>query len=557
MKIEQSSTESDTASEIQNQNIGNGEVQNEQKASDGTLADSADDMEVEPEKMTDIFLGNKVFVLVTGNTLNVDKKFMEHLKQQKTDLQEVKNVAECDYVLVFCPIVSRAGTDIEAALKKLQDIAGSKPALLVVLHHTFDKDYVVPDSSRAVKRKKSLTVDCLFHEDQGLLQCTKNDESLAKILSIIKPKGSTWNILNLDFNILNLSSWFSNGNEVQSQSKDPETNEKDSVQRIFVLWRNDAWIDSPKNIILRRDEINQADASEAFTVIQENESMVEDVAGRKMTVEEIPDFFSAKLSKEKIRKAVEDAIDLSKPGPHAFLLIIPVKLSEDNKVIVEDLKVTFLKMEEIFGERFLKHTMIIFSISNESLKKKIEEFIQSGDQEVQTLVQKCEYKYDILMTKDNEVSPQNLLEMIEKMEGGNIKDFYSSQVYLKTIASIGGIEKKINNELENLEKKNKGETKRKRNAEQEETEQSPKKVKVDEEPNDMTVIPKVHEECSETERNKMKTFLSGLWRNILNSSMKMQEEIEGKDRQIKEDNKIYRELLDNFLFPDESKSPGM
>lgn len=74
--------------------------------------------------MTDIFLGNKVSVLVTGKTLNVDKKFMEQLKQQKPELQEVKNVAECDYVLVFCPIVSRAGTDIKAALKKLQDIAG-------------------------------------------------------------------------------------------------------------------------------------------------------------------------------------------------------------------------------------------------------------------------------------------------------------------------------------------------------------------------------------------------------------------------------------------------
>lgn len=65
---------------------------------------------------------------------------------------------------------------------------GSKPALLVMLHHTFDKDYVAPDSSRAVKRQNSLTVDCLFHEDQGLLQCTKNAESLAKILSIIKPE---------------------------------------------------------------------------------------------------------------------------------------------------------------------------------------------------------------------------------------------------------------------------------------------------------------------------------------------------------------------------------
>ncbi|XP_060719416.1 uncharacterized protein LOC132841178 isoform X4 [Tachysurus vachellii] len=466
--------------------IRNSDVQNEQKASDGTLAASADDMEEEPEKMTDIFLGNKVFVLVTGKTLNVDKKFMEHLKQQKPDLQEVKNVAECDYVLVFCPTVSQALTDIEAALKKLQDITGSKPAVLVVLHHTFDKDYVAPDSSRAVKRKNSLTVDCLFHEDQGLLQCTKNDESLGKILSIIK-EGLWWNFS------WPWSWWTSDGSKDQSQSKDTETNEKDSVQRILVLGRNDAWKSSSKTIILGRDEMNQASVAE-FTATQENESMEEEVAGRKVTVVETPNIFSAELAQEKIRKDVEEAINLSKPGPHAFLLIIPVNLSEDNKVMVQNLKVTFLKMEEIFGERFWKHTMIIFSVSNEYLKKKIMEFIQSGDQEVQTLVQKCEYKYDFLTTKDNEVGPQDLkylLEKIEKIKEGEVKDFYSSEVYLKTLASIGGSEKKINNELEdeddpanelmrNIEKI-KEETKRHGKAEQEETEQSPKEPKIVEE----------------------------------------------------------------------------
>ncbi|XP_047665405.1 GTPase IMAP family member 6-like [Tachysurus fulvidraco] len=260
--------------------------------------------------------------------------------------------------------------------------------------------------------------------------------------------------------------------------------------------------------------MNQTDEPIAdFTVIHKTESMKEEVAGRKVTVVETPDFFSAELSQEKIRKDVQEAINLSKPGPHALILIIPVKLSEDNKVIVEDLKVTFLKMEEIFVERFWKHTMIIFSVSNEPLKMKIEEFIQSGDQEVQTLVQKCEYECDFLMTKDNKVGPQDLeylLEKIDNREGGNVKDFYSSEVYLKTLASIGGIEKKINNELENLDdpvnelmrnkEQNKEETKRNGKVEQEESEQSPKEGKIVEGLNDNMVIQKVNEECMETER---------------------------------------------------------
>ncbi|KAK3509063.1 hypothetical protein QTP70_020203 [Hemibagrus guttatus] len=195
-----------SASDTQNAINGSGVVQEEPKASDGPSTGSTVEMkaveadgpstvstvemkDVEAGKMTDMFSGNKVFLLVTGNTLNAHEKVMEILKTQKPDLQVVEKVDESDYVLVFCPIVSRAGTDIEAALKKLQDIAGSKPALLVVLHHTFDTDCVVPESTRAVKRNNSIAVDCLFHEDLGLLQSPKNTESLRKNFKHYKTPG--------------------------------------------------------------------------------------------------------------------------------------------------------------------------------------------------------------------------------------------------------------------------------------------------------------------------------------------------------------------------------
>ncbi|KAK3526943.1 hypothetical protein QTP86_005770 [Hemibagrus guttatus] len=112
-------------------------------------------------------------------------------------------------------------------------------------------------------------------------------------------------------------------------------------------------------------------------------------------------------------------------------------------------------MEEIFGDRCWKHTTIIFSVTNESLKNS-EEFIQSGDQEVQTLVEKCGKRCHFLNIEENEDGsqvPENLLKKIEKMVGGNRENFYSSEIYLKTLASFGGIEEKIkrtNKELREL-----------------------------------------------------------------------------------------------------------
>ncbi|KAM9440841.1 uncharacterized protein Hap1MRO34_025992 [Clarias gariepinus] len=83
-------------------------------------------------------------------------------------------------ILFYVPIVTRPGIDIEAALQKLSGLE-DKYVALVVLHHTFDRESVVPDSSRIVNREKTITVDCLFHEDEGLLKCQRNDDAIKKV----------------------------------------------------------------------------------------------------------------------------------------------------------------------------------------------------------------------------------------------------------------------------------------------------------------------------------------------------------------------------------------
>ncbi|KAF5900305.1 uncharacterized protein DAT39_009999, partial [Clarias magur] len=54
-----------------------------------------------------------------------------------------------------------------------------KPTIVIVLHHTFDPDYNAPSSSR-YERNNLILVDLLFHEDKGLLDCSKNDEAFSK-----------------------------------------------------------------------------------------------------------------------------------------------------------------------------------------------------------------------------------------------------------------------------------------------------------------------------------------------------------------------------------------
>ncbi|KAI7813311.1 hypothetical protein IRJ41_016264 [Triplophysa rosa] len=126
--------------------------------------------------------GVKLFPILAGKTHNSHKGFIDTLKNQIQDLEIGHTVDESEIVLVFCPIVSRAGTDIEAAMKKINISTASKMVVLVVLHHTFEQEKTVPDSSRCVNRTDILTVDCLFYEDTGLLKCQRNDEAIDKVV---------------------------------------------------------------------------------------------------------------------------------------------------------------------------------------------------------------------------------------------------------------------------------------------------------------------------------------------------------------------------------------
>ncbi|KAF5900223.1 uncharacterized protein DAT39_010076, partial [Clarias magur] len=134
-----------------------------------------------PAALKKIPVMKQFHVMVLGNTLDSHKTFL-HATTTSLKLREVYSPKDSDVIIAFVPITSRAGTDLSAAMEKIPD---GRPVVLVALHHTFDPDHLPPDSRRCVNSERVLVVDCLFHEDQGLLKCPHNDGAIRAVKELL------------------------------------------------------------------------------------------------------------------------------------------------------------------------------------------------------------------------------------------------------------------------------------------------------------------------------------------------------------------------------------
>ena len=226
-----------------------------------------------------------------------------------------------------------------------------------------------------------------------------------------------------------------------------------SELRLVLLGGSTAGKRAAGNTILGTEEFGRQASTHTLThtstETQHSESRQGEVAGRRVTVVETPDWFCSGLSEKDLRQDVGLCVRLSAPGPHAFLLVIPVEPSEgEERRMLE-------KMEDMFGEGCWGHTLILFTHAEGLRERSVEELLQTGSQELQQLVEKCGNRCHLLNVKDrpDDTKITQLLEKIEEMVSGNRERFYSSETYQEAEKQLRVIERRIQKEREVEERK--------------------------------------------------------------------------------------------------------
>ncbi|XP_014893208.1 uncharacterized protein LOC106950700 isoform X1 [Poecilia latipinna] len=204
---------------------------------------------------------------------------------------------------------------------------------------------------------------------------------------------------------------------------------------------------SGNTILGRRQFLSQASASSVTQICElgiasmaeeedadQEGSTVLQRRKRKITVVDMPGFGDTHLSVEQTHAEIAKCVSLSAPGPHAFLLVVPVGRYTDNE------NQAVCQLGDIFGaDAVSNHTVVLFTRGDDLDGVGIEKYLrETAPVGLKALIERCGGRYHVLNNRkpNNSEQVRELVRKVDEMVKQNNRGFYTNAVFLETEAAI-------------------------------------------------------------------------------------------------------------------------